>query len=76
MVASRAHRGIEEVGGEGIGQQGLVLGRDERAHLVRGRGREAHGGRTGDHQVLEGVEQELRADQVDLEHATGVAHGR
>ena len=74
VAADRAHGSIEEVGSQWIAQELLMAGVDVCAHLVRGRRREADGGRAGDDQILEGVQDQLGTDEVDFEHSAGITH--
>ncbi len=75
-VGVRARGAIEELRCERPVEQVVLAGFDERRDLIRGRRRETDGRRSGHDELFEGVEQQLRADEVDREHTAGVGHRR
>ena len=67
---------IEEPGRQGIVDQGVQGRVGERCDLVGGERGEADGCSAGNDQRLEGLEDPLGRDEVDIEDAPGVCHGR
>ena len=67
---------LEEVGCHRVVDECVDLRRGERGELVGGHGGEAHRRRPGDHQRFERIEHALRPDEVHVEDAARVAHGR